>query len=78
MSANSVAGALAPQVDVLPLQAALAHADRGWPVFPVHSLREYGCSCGKPDCDSPGKHPRTNHGFKDVTTDTQQVKHWWT
>ena len=36
-------------------------AQRGVPVFP----------CG------PNKRPLTAHGFKDATTDIEQVKHWW-
>jgi hypothetical protein len=61
--------------------AALSYAARGWPVFPLHNV-EVGsegprCSCGKADCDRPGKHPRTKHGLKDATTDADQIRRWW-
>jgi len=40
----------------------------GWAIFPVHSITAEGhCSCGKTDCKSQGKHPRTANGFKDAT-----------
>lgn len=50
----------------------------GIPVFPLHSAINGRCSCGKPDCASPGKHPRTEHGFKDATTDPARIAEWWT
>jgi hypothetical protein len=59
------------------LAAALAYASRGWPVFPVHSVSEGRCSCGKPDCKDAGKHPRTPHGFKDATTDRDTIIDYW-
>jgi len=55
---------------------ALSYAKLGWPVFPCHSIINGECSCGKSDCN-PGKHPRTEHGFKDATTDISQIKQWW-
>lgn len=60
------------------LQAALYYTNQGLPIFPLHYVNSDGkCSCGKVDCDSRGKHPRTNHGFKDATTDPNQIKEWW-
>ena len=47
-----------------------------WRVFPVHSIRDGRCTCGA-DCQHPGKHPRTPHGFKDATTDLKQIEEWW-
>lgn len=60
------------------LQAALDYASRGWPVFPVHWPEKDKCSCGKPDCQNQGKHPLTEHGLKDATTDKKQIKIWFT
>jgi hypothetical protein len=41
------------------LEEALRCAARGWPVFPLHSVRDGRCSCNKPDCRDTGKHPLT-------------------
>ena len=54
----------------------------GWPVFAVYEMRENDaghlvCSCGDAACDSPGKHPRTLAGWKDATTDADQIRAWW-
>jgi Bifunctional DNA primase/polymerase, N-terminal len=45
------------------LRQALAYARRGWPVFP--------CLPGQ-------KAPATRHGFRDATTDTDQITEWFT
>jgi hypothetical protein len=44
------------------LQAALAHAAQGKPVFP---------------CNPLDKSPLTLHGFQDATTDPAQLTRWW-
>ena len=60
------------------LQAALDYAARGWHVFPLQAPKPgAGCSCGKRDCKSVGKHPRTQHGLKDATTDESTIRAWW-
>lgn len=61
-----------------PLESAIACARRGWPVFPIHEpMNGLGCSCGDPKCDKPAKHPRTEHGFKDATTNEDMIRAWW-
>lgn len=61
------------------LQAALGYAACGWPVFPIFEpLPDGKCSCGKPDCPSPGKHPRVTNGLKDGTINKQKIENWWT
>jgi putative DNA primase/helicase len=56
---------------------ASAYAQRGWKVLPLHSVDERGkCTCNK-DCDSPGKHPRTQNGVKDATNQTALVDYYW-
>jgi hypothetical protein len=49
--------------DDLALRQALAYARRGWPVFP--------CLPGQ-------KIPATQHGFRDATTDPNQITGWFT
>jgi putative DNA primase/helicase len=58
---------------------ALKYAKRGLRVVPMHTVKDGYCTCpeGK-DCKRPGKHPMTNHGFKDATTNRDQIKAWWT
>src|SRR5437870_93887 len=45
------------------LDAALAYAARGWPVFP---------------CDPRSKRPLSSNGFKDANTDADLIRDWWT
>lgn len=56
----------------------LAYAARGWHVFPCHEINQAGnCSCSKgPDCGNPGKHPRTEQGFKNATTEPDTIRKW--
>ena len=59
-------------------EAALAYAENGVMVFPLHTANGFGvCSCGTKGCENAGKHPRTAHGFKDATDDRDQVTKWW-
>lgn len=59
------------------LDAALAYARRGWPVFPLHGIVSGHCRCGR-ECSSPGKHPLVPHGVHDATTDARAIEEWWT
>lgn len=59
------------------LKTALAYAQRGWLVVPLHNPKQGKCSCHKQDCSSPGKHPRTEHGLKDGTKDAHQIEQWF-
>ena len=57
---------------------AIEYAQKELRVFPLHSIDDAGaCTCGKADCSSPGKHPRTKNGVKDATTDREQIVEWW-
>ena len=56
----------------------MGYVKRGWKVFPCHSFSEEGrCSCGDGGCGSPGKHPRTEHGHQDATTDEANINDWF-
>lgn len=44
------------------IAAALNYAAKGWPIFP---------------CKPEDKAPHTPHGFKDATTDPEQIREWW-
>ena len=49
---------------------------RGWQIFPCHSIELGRCTCKQDNCGNPGKHPRTQHGFKDATTDPIMISAW--
>lgn len=57
--------------------AAAEYAARGWPVLPLHHKNGDACSCGRPDCASPAKHPRLAHGLKEASTELVVVSEWW-
>ena len=59
------------------LAAALRYAAQGRAVLPCHGIVDGRCTCGNPDCGSPGKHPRTAHGVKDATAEGPQIQAWW-
>lgn len=41
------------------LAAALSYVRRGWSALPEHTIGPDGiCTCNRPSCDKPGKHPR--------------------
>jgi len=61
------------------LEEVLGYAERDCPIIPLHSRAvNGGCTCEKSNCGSPAKHPRTPHGLKDATTDTNTIRRWWT
>ena len=51
------------------LDAALALAARGWPVFPCDP---------EPDKAKGSKRPLTKHGLHDASTDPATIRDWWT
>jgi len=47
-------------------------------LFPVHGINESGdCTCGNKECNNKGKHPATQRGLKDATTDIELLKDMW-
>ena len=59
------------------LEGALAMAAAGWGVIPLHTPLDGACDCIRPDCSSPGKHPRTKNGLTDATTNVDRIRAWW-
>lgn len=58
------------------LEFALRYAAFDWFIFPLHLIVNGRCGCGKPDCQSPGKHPRIK--WKDgATCDEYRVREYW-
>lgn len=58
--------------------AAIIYARRGWAVLACHDpVRAGDCSCGRPACASPAKHPRTRRGLHEATTDQAAIGAWW-
>lgn len=54
----------------------------GWHIVPIHGVMigrhgEMKCTCGKPDCSSPGKHPTTPNGLKNATLNKEWISAWW-
>jgi Bifunctional DNA primase/polymerase, N-terminal len=60
------------------MSMALLYASKGLPVVPVHGKTKDRCTCGDDNCGQPGKHPRTEHGVDDATTDPAVVERYWT
>ena len=54
------------------------YAGQGYAVFPCHGIDADGkCTCGDPECKSPGKHPHTKNGLKNASTDPNVAASWW-
>ena len=65
-----------PAISITMMRHALQYAQKGWYVFPVHTMREGRCSCGR-NCGRPGKHPWTQNGWKDATLSSELIEVWW-
>ena len=68
-----------PSVDLGRCQStadyALAFARAGMPVIPLYTALKPGvCSCGKTDCTSVAKHPRTKSWKDDKSVDPGDIK----
>jgi len=59
-------------------QSAMGYVSKlGFSVFPLHSVYRGACTCGNPNCERQGKHPRTKNGLKDASRDPAAVRGWW-
>lgn len=60
------------------LGQALLYCRQGFSVIPVHSVRSGKCTCGKDDCQKPGKHPRIEWGgFQRRRAKEAEIIQWW-
>ena len=59
-------------------EAAQRYVARGFAVVPMHLATGGRCSCMRPDCPSPGKHPRVRwQRFERQAPAAAQVASWW-
>lgn len=59
------------------LEYALRYASRGWNVLILHGIRNGHCTCRRPACKQPGKHPLTWRGLLDATCDPDVIRLWF-
>lgn len=60
------------------LQAALECQERGWSIIPLHAVRNGRCTCGRADCDKPGKHsPIKWKKYQTQQATADEIKTWW-
>ena len=59
------------------LEPALAYARRGWRVYPIHGIYNGCCTCRRPNCDNPAKHPLETGGFKAASCEEQTLRQWF-
>lgn len=59
------------------LAAAKSYIERGWAVFPLHTICAGQCSCGTPNCGDAGKHPRSQLGLNEASKDPAQIERWF-
>lgn len=60
------------------LEAATDYINRGWWVFPLHSVNKDGsCTCGQLNCSDVGKHPRVQRGLKEASRDLAKIEEWF-
>lgn len=60
------------------LEAAKQYVNRGWFVFPLHSIDDDGhCTCGDAKCGDAGKHPRLARGLREASRDLEKVEQWF-
>ena len=56
------------------LEWALLYIEKGWAVFPIHSVTPEGrCSCNSDECKDIGKHPRLPNGLKGASSEKEDI-----
>lgn len=58
------------------LEMVLRYAQAGYSVLPLHSVSGGKCSCGKVECHSAGKHPRTLKGAHESSASPETIADW--
>ena len=61
-------------VNLRKLKAALRLGRRGLRVFLIHGIRKGQCTCGKPKCPRPGKHPIYRGWREEATSDKRKIR----
>jgi len=60
------------------LEQAIRYVEKGWAVFPLHTVNEEGqCSCGVVNCGDAGKHPRLARGLKEASKELSKIEEWF-
>ncbi len=60
------------------LDHALGYAKLGFRIVPLHHINGKGkCTCLRPTCEAPGKHPRIKDWPKQATTDEATIRSWF-
>lgn len=53
-------------------------ASKGWKIVRLWGVRDnFTCTCGRPDCATPGKHPHGGAGWPDRATDSEDEIWSW-
>jgi hypothetical protein len=58
------------------VEMAVRYASFGMHVLPLHQPVDQGCSCGKRDCSSVGKHPKPENGHHGATNNVAKIIRW--
>lgn len=59
------------------LDKAMEYAERGWKVFPLHTMNGSICSCGNQNCSSAAKHPRIKEWQNFCSREEKDIHEWW-
>lgn len=59
------------------VEKAFEYAQRGWKVFPLHTMKDLNCSCGNVNCSSAAKHPHIKEWQNHCSCDSDEIRGWW-
>jgi hypothetical protein len=62
---------------MLMLKTAKQYIKLGWKIFPLHTVKNKKCSCGKNPCTDAGKHPRLERGVKEASNELEKIELWF-